>query len=131
VSALAGVLFVVVFIYQLGILTPKNIVDGVSIDTPKPRILSSMPGALREDALMVGVQRDGKVLFRTDVVAPEQLPAAIRKALAQGAERKVYIRADVRANYGIVKEVLDAVRESGVEHIGFITEPRLSDLSAR
>jgi biopolymer transport protein ExbD len=37
-------------------------------------------------------------------------------------ERKVYIRADGRAWYGTVKEVLDGVRAAGVEKVGFLLE---------
>jgi biopolymer transport protein ExbD len=62
--------------------------------------------------------------FRTDVVAAEQLPVHIREALGQGAENKVYIRADAHAQYGDVKMILDAVRASGVENVAFLADRR-------
>lgn len=125
VSAFAGVLFVVVFVYQLGILTPKNIcTSGVMIHTPKVQSASPMGGALKEDALIIGILRDQRIFFCAGAVSAEQLPARIREAVAHGAENKVYIRADARSKFASVENVLDAVRAAGVENIAFITDQR-------
>ncbi len=83
-----------------------------------------MRGANREGALVVGVLRDGKVFFRTEQVTTAELPGKIRDGISQGAERKIYIKADIRGRYATVKEVLDAVRASGVENVAFLTEQR-------
>lgn len=84
-----------------------------------------MPGANREDALLVAVQRDGKIFFGTERIGPEELPTLIKKELRQGAPREVYIKADARARYRGVAAVLDGVRASGVEKIGFLTYQRI------
>ncbi len=76
----------------------------------------------REDALVVVVDKNGSVWFGTSQVTRDKLPTLIRDAIAKGAERKVYIKADTRCSYGDVKEVLDVVRSSGVENIAFLTE---------
>jgi biopolymer transport protein TolR len=83
-----------------------------------------MRGADREDALMVGIMRDGKVFFRADQITIEELPARIREGVSQGAERKVYVKADARAKYASVAEVLDGVHDAGIENIGFIVDQR-------
>ena len=56
--------------------------------------------------------------------APGQLDFKIRKQLALGSERKVYISADARADHGLVREVLGAVRLSGAERVAFLVDKR-------
>ena len=36
----------------------------------------------------------------------------------------VYFRADARAHYGTVMDAIDAVRTTGVEEVGLLTEQR-------
>lgn len=92
---------------------------GASIDLAKTNAAILMRSAKREDALVVGVMRDGKVFFRTEQVTIAELPGKICDGISQGAERKIYIKGDIRSRYATVKEVLDAVRASGVENVAF------------
>lgn len=94
-------------------------VDLAGVSQPR-----ELPGALREDALLVAIQRDGSVWFGTKRIPPKDLPEALGDGLRRGAERKVYIRADARAKYGSVVEVLHSVRSAGVEHVAFVLEQR-------
>ena len=74
--------------------------------------------------MVIGITRDNKVFFGTDPVWPSQLPGKIRASVAQGAERKVYIKADARSKYGWVAEVVESVHEAGIEKIGFLVDQR-------
>ena len=74
--------------------------------------------------MVIGIQRDGRVLFGRDPVRPSDLPPKIRESVSYGSERKVYIKADARAKYGSVAEVLDAVHAAGIEKIGFLVYQR-------
>jgi biopolymer transport protein ExbD len=47
--------------------------------------------------------------------------------LTQGAEKKVYIKADANARYGAVVEVLNGVRDAGIQNIAFIVDDKRSD----
>lgn len=88
-----------------------------------------MPAADREDAILVAVQRDGKIWLGSEGrLSPEQLRAAIQRAIAQGSERKAYIRVDMRARYGAVREALTAVRSAGIEKVGFLVDQRPSSV---
>jgi biopolymer transport protein TolR len=125
VTAFAGVMFALVAMFLL----PATVVTDFrtpSADLAKVSHPVAMRAALREDALLVAVQRDGKVFFGNDVVPTEGLAAMIKERLSHGAERKVYIRADARANYGTVAGVLDSVRSAGVENIAFLVDERKS-----
>jgi len=47
-------------------------------------------------------------------------------ALTEVQNDKVYIRADKRARYGAVIEVLDRVRSAGIENIAFLVDEQKS-----
>jgi biopolymer transport protein TolR len=83
-----------------------------------------MPGALREDAMLVAVTRDGRVFFGTYEIRYDDLPALIRESIRSGSERKVYLKVDTRAQYGDAAAVIDQVRLSGIENIAIITAQR-------
>ena len=79
-----------------------------------------MPGALREDAMVVALSRDGSLFFGNNKVVPEDLPDFIRTASASGSERKIYFKADARAKYGDVKEALRQVSSSGIQDVAIL-----------
>jgi biopolymer transport protein TolR len=96
----------------------------VSVDMANVGGPVSMSAADKEDAIIVAVTREGRLFFRNEPVKVEWLPEKIRGAVKKGAENRVYIKSDARAKYGWVKEVLDEVRTSGVEKIGFLVDHR-------
>jgi biopolymer transport protein ExbD len=120
-SAFAGILVVLLFLLMMLTQTPHH---GVSADLPKVWHPISMPGAIREDALIVSILRDGTMYFGKHKTRPGDLPAQIREGVARGAEKKIYIRADERLRYVSVREVLAAVRSAGVEKIAFLVYQR-------
>lgn len=97
---------------------------GAGTDLPRVDHPIRMPGADREDALVVAIMRDGHIFFGSGCVTAGELPGKIREGLSQGAERKVYIRADARARYGTVSAVLDGIRVAGVPRIGILVDQR-------
>jgi biopolymer transport protein TolR len=123
VTAFASVMFVLLYMF-LGAAAIVNHPHFASVDLPYAGHPILMRAALKEDAMVIAVQRTGKVYFGTDPILPSELPDRIREGVNHGAERKVYIRADARAKYGWVAEVLDSVRSAGIEKIGFLVENR-------
>lgn len=91
----------------------------VAVDLPKASHAIPIPKVDRENAILVAVARDGKVFFGTTRVSNSEIPSLIREQLRLGSEKKVYIKADLHARYSDVKEVLDAVREAGIENVAF------------
>jgi biopolymer transport protein ExbD len=93
--------FVVMSVLLLVIFSTAStmICHGVSIDLPKVGHARPMRHAEREDALLVGIMRTGDVFFGNDKVARDALSGKMLERLrGVGGERKVYIRADGRAN---------------------------------
>jgi biopolymer transport protein ExbD len=91
-----------------------------SADLPFVSYSTAQPGALREDALVITVERDGSVYLLRDRIMPEDLPGKIRNGVIHGSEAKAYLQFDARASYRDIKRVLDGIHKAGIEKIVFI-----------
>src|ERR1700722_13272973 len=112
VSAFASIIVVLVAMFAM----PASVVidGGIAVDLPKVLHPKLVPNALREDAIIVWVMRNGDVFLGNDRVAPDELPGRIRERVSRGSKRTVYIRADARSKYRNVKEVLDETHSAGI-----------------
>jgi biopolymer transport protein TolR len=120
VTAFAAVLLALVAMFM--VRTQPDVREHISVDFAKVSHPRLMQAADREDALEIAVTRDGQVYFGLDRIMIDQLPAKIRERLNQGAERKVYIRADARGKFGWVKQILDRVHSAGIENVAFLVD---------
>ena len=120
--ALSAVTVAIILLIIFMTATPM-ISPGVSIDLPRMPHPRSMWRAQREDAVVVGIFRTGDVYFGNDKIEVDTLGERIRDRLrTAGGERKVYIRADGRARWGRVGEVIDEVRAAGVPEVGLLAD---------
>jgi biopolymer transport protein TolR len=74
-----------------------------------------------QERLTLTLARDGRIYLNG-----EEVPrAALRDRLiaeTRGRERTVQFRGDARVPYGLVIEVMDTLRDAGIENVGMITE---------
>jgi biopolymer transport protein TolR len=117
----ASVMAMVVFVILLVFMTVPTGHHGVGADLPHLSHAVPMPGALREDVMKVAILRDGKVYFGSEQIRFGDLSAKIQDRLKdREVEHKVYIIADMRARWGIVKVVLEQVRSAGIIRVAFL-----------
>ena len=121
VTPMVDVMLVLLIIFM--VVTPM-LQKGVSVDLAKVNNPEQMPDADKEDALIVAVMRDGKVFFGNDQIAVDQLTSKVKDRLSNRVDKRVYLRADARAKYGSVVEVVDNVRAAGVDQLGLLTDQR-------
>ena len=94
------------------------------VDFARTEHATPMPGALREDAMLISVTRDGNIFFGTLQIQWSDLPTAVRDSVRHGSERKVYLKVDARAKYGDAVVVIDQIRLAGIQGVGIITDQR-------
>ena len=102
----------------------QNLQTGISVTLPIVGNAAAFPDADKEDALLVAVTRDDKVFFGTDVVKPDDLTEKIKDKLANRTDKRVFLKADMRAKFGWVVEVVDDVRAAGVDQLGLLTDQK-------
>ena len=128
VTPMVDVMLVLLIIFM--VITPM-LQKGVSVDMAKVNSPEPMPDADKEDALLIAVMRDGKIFFGTDRIEPDQLTAKVKDRLANKADKRVFIKADARARYGNVVDVVDNVRSAGVDDVGLLTDQKKQGAAAQ
>jgi biopolymer transport protein TolR len=122
VTPMVDVMLVLLIIFM--VVTPM-LQKGISVDMAKVNNPSPMEDADKEDALLVSITRDGKVYFGSDQIQDVSgLTQKVKDRLANKPDKRVYVKSDMRARFGSVVEVVDAVRGAGVDDLGLLTDQR-------
>ena len=121
VTPMVDVMLVLLIIFM--VITPM-LQKGVSVDMARVNSPTPMPDADKEDSLLVAIMRDGKIYFGTDQIKVDELSAKVKDRLANKVDKRVFIKADARAKYGNVVDVVDNVRSAGVDDVGLLTEQK-------
>jgi len=82
----------------------------------------AMQAADKTDAVIVAVTRDGKSYLGSTQVQAEDLAPKVKDLLANRIDHMVFLRADSRARYEKVVDVVDNLRAAGVDQLGLLTE---------
>jgi biopolymer transport protein ExbD/biopolymer transport protein TolR len=123
VTPMADVMLVLLIIFM--VVTPM-LQKGQSVDLARTRNPVDMKEADRDDAVLVAITRDGKFWLNQDRVGIDDLAARVNDLLVTRLEKTVFVKSDFRAKYGDVVQVVDAIRNAGVDRVGLLTE-RLDD----
>jgi len=126
VTPMVDVMLVLLIIFM--VITPL-LTKGTPVDLVRTKNPIQMQAADKEDAILIAVTRNGGVFLspgNTRMTA-DQLPEKVRDLLTNKVDKTVFIKADARAQYKAVEDVVDNLRASGVDQIGLITEAIPSD----
>jgi biopolymer transport protein ExbD/biopolymer transport protein TolR len=124
VTPMVDVMLVLLIIFM--VITPM-LNNKVNVDLPKADAAKIMENANKEDAVIVAVTRDGTTYLGGDKVSVDDLGTKIAAKLENKTDKEVYLRADIRANYGKVMDAVDGIRAAGVSELGLLTEKRDTD----
>ena len=121
VTPMVDVMLVLLIIFM--VITPM-LQHGVTVEMVKAKNPIAMKDADKEDAVMVGVTRDGRVVLSPGNIQmlPSELPNKVKDLLTNKLDKTVYIKADMRAKYELVEDVVDNLRAAGVDSLGLLTE---------
>ncbi len=127
VTPMVDVMLVLLIIFM--VITPM-LHRGIDVNMAQVDNPTAMQDADKEDAIIVAVNRDGNVFLGADKVdPPDLLTQKIRDKLASRTTNKtVFLRADARARYKAVADVVDDVRAAGVDALGLLAEQRKTEL---
>ena len=128
VTPMVDVMLVLLIIFM--VITPM-LNNKVNVTLPQADAAKVMENANKEDAIIVAVTRDGRTYLGGDVVTVDDLGTKISAKLENKLDKEVYLRADIRANYGKVMDAVDGIRSAGVSELGLITEQRDQEVSVK
>jgi biopolymer transport protein ExbD/biopolymer transport protein TolR len=119
VTPMVDVMLVLLIIFM--VITPM-LNNKVNVELPKADAAIVMENANKEDSVVVAVTRDGRTFLGGDQVTLDDLGTKVSAKLESKTDKEVYMRADIRANYGKVMDAVDAIRTAGVSQLGMLTE---------
>jgi biopolymer transport protein ExbD len=122
VTPMVDVMLVVLIIFM--VITPM-LSKGANVDMVKAFNTKKLVDADREDAILVAITRDGKIF-----ISPGNMQITLDKLAdkvkdlqtVRTSDKTVYIKADARARFESVTDVVDTLRTAGVDELGLLTE---------
>jgi|ERR1051326_7212534 biopolymer transport protein ExbD/biopolymer transport protein TolR len=121
VTPMVDVMLVLLIIFM--VITPM-LTKSIPLDQYKAKNSVAMQDADKDDAVIVAITRDGTLYLSPGKVKTnaDQLPQKVRDLIKDRANKTVYVKADARARYEKVEDVVDNLRAAGIDEIGLLTE---------
>jgi biopolymer transport protein TolR len=121
VVPLCDVLLVLLIIFM--VLTPLITSDKGSIKLPATLNTIDMPNTLD---VVLKIRKDGTMFLNQDTkpVTLENLQTALEEAFLTVSEKKLYLKADMELEFGRIVDIIDIIKEAGIDVVGIITEKR-------
>ncbi len=122
VTPMVDVMLVLLIIFM--VITPM-LSKGAQVNMVKTRNPIKMQEADKEDAVLVAITRDGKIWLSpgNQMLGLDQLASKVKDLqTARTGDKTVYIKADARARFASVTDVIDQLRTDGVDQLGLLTE---------
>jgi biopolymer transport protein TolR len=116
VTPLVDVMLVLLIIFMI---SAPLLTSGVPLQLPKTEA-----GAMQDqqEPLTVSIKSDGSIYLNDTEVPFSQLSPALTTMAGAGMKRPIYVRADGRASYAVVAQVMAALSTSGFSEINLLTD---------
>jgi biopolymer transport protein TolR len=116
VTPLVDVMLVLLIIFMI---SAPLLTVGVPVELPKTEA-----GAMQDqtEPLTVSIRADGTLFLQDSQVAFTQLAPRLREMAGDNHAKPIYVRADGRATYEVVAQVMAALSTSGFSSINLITD---------
>jgi biopolymer transport protein TolR len=116
VVPLCDVLLVLLIIFM--VVTPL-VQKGVDVRLPTALNTIGMPD---NPDVVLAIRKDGTMYVNQDQATMENLQTMLEEAFLTASEKKLYLKADQELEYGKIIDVIQVVKDAGIEIVGIITE---------
>lgn len=121
VTPFVDVMLVLLIIFMV---TAPMMMQGVDVSLPEA---TAKPLASETDQLIITINRQQQIFINDYQVTLDFFRERLKNILENRQDREVYLKADKNITYGMVVQVMSAIKEAGVEKLGMVTEPISED----
>jgi biopolymer transport protein ExbD/biopolymer transport protein TolR len=124
VTPMVDIMLVLLIIFM--VITPM-LQSGVSVALPKDMKNPEEDKAIiKESSLVIAITAENEYYVSKDKIEITDLRDQITQTMEnkRPEERIVYIKSDVNANYGSVVEVINTIRQAGIDQIGLVADKK-------
>jgi biopolymer transport protein ExbD len=118
ITSLIDVLFLLIIFFIVSSTFLEQ--PGIKLDLPK----TAHQEALRIEGYTLFIMSDGSMYLNEDEIPFEKLSERLKAIAPQVEERGLVLKADENIRYGLVVEVMDIVKESGIVKLVVATQPK-------
>ncbi|MDX2276011.1 MAG: protein TolR [Hyphomonadaceae bacterium] len=116
VTPFVDVMLVLLIVFMV---TAPLLTVGVPIELPRTQAKQLES---ETEPLTISIKADGTVFVQETVVDKEALVAQMRAISREGYDRRVFIRADATADYGLVADIMARLSSAGFRNLGLVTD---------
>jgi biopolymer transport protein TolR len=117
VTPFVDVMLVLLVIFMV---TAPLLQQGVDVNLPKAKG-RDLPA---EERITLVIKKEGRIYMNETPVSLEEMRNKL-EAISK-LNPNVYLKADRGVPYGFVVEVIGEIKDSGIEKLGIVTEPKIS-----
>jgi len=120
VTPMADIMLVLLIIFMI---TTPLLQSGITVNLPKAKNPLDAPEADSKEAVVIAVNREGKLYLAKKQIGEADLYDFLLKKFSSGEiNRTIFLKADTALAYGRVVEIVNGCRKAGVERIGLMAE---------
>ena len=124
VTPMVDIMLVLLIIFM--VVTPF-LQQGVTVTIPRDMNNPDVdPAIIKESSVVISIPNDGEYYVGKEKIAKEELGTRIDKMMKSKteAERIVYIKSGVGVQYGSVVEIINVIRQAGIDKIGLVADKK-------
>ncbi|MGC8774857.1 MAG: protein TolR [Chlorobaculum sp.] len=125
VTPFVDVMLVLLVIFMV---TAPMMTSGMKVDVPQT---THERMDIDPKGLVVSVDASRKIMINDYQLDESQIAERLPKILESMKAEEVYLKADRTLPYGFVMSVMASIRDAGVEKVGMVTEPSVTDSQKR
>lgn len=118
VVPLCDVLLVLLIIFM--VVTPM-IQKGVDVRLPTALNTINLP---ENPEIVLSIKKDGTMYVNQDQATMDNLMILLEDAFLSSSDPRLYLRADQELEYGNIIDVIEVLKNAGVDIVGIITEKK-------
>jgi len=120
VTNLVDVVLVLLIIFMV---TAPLMQSGIAVRLPQTATAADEPS----EGIVVTITKEGGVFVNDVYRTPDQWEEELGRLIRNKPGAKAYIRADSEVDYGVVVQLISAMKRLGINDVGLVTQPSTKD----